>query len=143
MPRYPLLISFIFFFFDGDAQQKENTGINFKLSCGFAAINSAEVNHVQQSGKFKNYTLLKQNLFSSNKAEAVLSAILLQELVAKQLTDLTTDERNRINKISSWTDKYSICYTCTGHFEGKIKNLLADRINPEYILISETLQKTD
>jgi hypothetical protein len=48
---------------------------------------------LQQLAKSNNYTQLKQNLFSNNKAEVILSTVLIQELEAKHLIDISAEEK--------------------------------------------------
>lgn len=140
MHRNILLLYFILLFGKTNAQNQDSTDINLKIFCGYGAQSSSEVITIQQLAKSKNYTQLKQNLFSNNKAEVILSTVLIQELEAKHLIDISAEEKKRMAIIRSWKDNYSICYTCTGQFKGKIKNLLKDRLDPVYVLISTTVQ---
>lgn len=140
MLRYILPLYFIFQVGKTDAQNQDSTVINLKIFCGYGGQTSAEVYTVQQLAISRDYAGLKEKLFSNNKAEVILSTVLIQELEAKHLIDISAEEKKRMAIIRSWKNNYSICYTCTGQFKGKIKNLLKDRLDPVYVLISTTVQ---
>lgn len=140
MIRYTLLLYFIFQVGKTDAQNQDSTVINLKIFCGYGGQTSAEVYTIQQLAISRDYAGLKEKLFSNNKAEVILSTVLIQELAAKHLIAVSVEEINRINSIRSWKYNYSVCYTCTGQFKGKIRNLLKDRLDPVYVLISTTVQ---
>lgn len=138
--RHILIFNCIFLVGKTDAQNQDSTSIDLKIFCGYGGQTSAEVYTIQQLAISRDYAGLKEKLFSNNKAEVILSTVLIQELAAKRLIDVSAEEINRINSIRSWRYNYSVCYTCTGQFKGKIRKLLKDRLDPVYVLISTTVQ---
>jgi hypothetical protein len=132
-----LLLVFIF----GQAQDNDSKDINICIECGFTGT-STDVIMVQQLATSKTYILLKRKLFSHNKRVAVLSAITLQELETKRLLFLTNEERQRMEEIRGWSDKYSVLQGCTMSLEGTVNELLTNKLNPAYLLISRTVLKT-
>lgn len=129
--------------FRGNSQSSLSMGINIRISCGFAGVTSEEVRTLQRLVISKNHALLKQKLSQGNKTEAILSAISLKELQAKNLLQLTAEEQQRISEISSWQDEYNVCFTCTQHFKGTVSELLNNKYNPAYLLIIRTIIKAD
>lgn len=125
--------------FSAKSQENNDVQIDFRIVCGVAGMTSPEVQSIQYFTNSKNYFFLKKKLFGTNKAEAILSAISLSELYSKKHLILGDDDQNRINEIKKWNLKYSICYTCTGHYSGSINELLSDNWNESYILIRRAL----
>jgi hypothetical protein len=129
--------------FKGNAQSTLSMGINIRIACGFAGVTSEEVRSFQRLVKSKSYDLLKQKLSQGNKTEVILSAISLKELQAKGLLQITAEEQERINEISSWQNEYNVCFNCTQHFKGTVSELLNNKYNPAYLLIMQTINKAD
>lgn len=135
-----LLIPLFFLMFKfGQAQDNESKGITIRIACGFAGVTSPNIYNVRELIQSKGYFLLKRRIFSDDLATSVLSAIALKELKQQRLTDLTKDERDQINTIANTDKTYSVCFTCTGHFEGMIKELFTPKGAPAYLLIKFAL----
>lgn len=127
----------------GHAQNNGDKDITIGIACGFAGVTSDEVIGIRGLTNSLNFGRLKRKLFSNNRTEALLSAISLREFQAAKSVNLTTEEKNRIGEIEKWGDKYSVCHTCTEHFDGTVREIFAYQYNPVYMLISKTLFQTN
>ena len=125
------------------AQKDEYLEIDIQISCGFAAVTSPIVDEVNKLVKRKAYSHLKLKLSSPNKSEALLSFIAIKELQTQQTLYLSPADLRKLSEIPKRKDKYSICYTCTGHFEGSTKELLSKVISPAYQLIKSAIFNAD
>ena len=126
-----------------NAQNNQNSQINIQIACGVAGVTSINIDNIHQLVNTKTYTLLRRKLFSQNRADALISVIALRELQSKRVVDLTSEELNQITKIANRGDNYSVCYTCTEHFEGTVNELLTKNINPAYNLIKSAIFKSN
>jgi len=121
------------------SQESDTKQIDFRISCGYAGMTSPEVKSIQHLTTKPNYIILKKKLFGNNNSEAILSAISLSELQSKKYLVLGTDDQNRIDEIKKWNIKYSLCYTCTGHYSGTVRELLQNTRNESYSIILRAL----
>lgn len=141
--RHILILLCLFSFLAAGAQEVKNTEIQLLIACGFAGSTSPEVTNIQELVYTGEYSTLKKRLFSSNKAEMILSAVAIKQLESMGTVTLTKDEKQKNSEISSRKDPYSICYTCTEHFTGTVNELLNDSNSPAYVLISRKLVNCD
>jgi len=116
----------IFTFVSTNARDIDNDELRILISCGFAGSTSAEVSNIQELALTEKYEALKEQLFSNEKTEAVLSAIAIQQLESIGTVSLSYKEKQKIAEISIAKDPYSICYTCTQHFTGIVNDLFED-----------------
>ena len=137
--RINILLIFFLISLSAKSQESDNKQIDFRISCGFAGMTSPEVQSIQYFTSKKNYMFLKRKLFGNNNSEAILSAISLSELQSKKHLVLGADEQNKINEIKEWNIKYSLCYTCTGHYSGVVRELLQNTWNESYSIILRAL----
>ena len=131
--RINILLIFFLISLSAKSQESDNKQIDFRISCGFAGMTSPEVQSIQY------FMFLKRKLFGNNNSEAILSAISLSELQSKKHLVLGADEQNKINEIKEWNIKYSLCYTCTGHYSGVVRELLQNTWNESYSIILRAL----
>lgn len=125
------------------AQETENNSISFEIGCGWSGITSPEIFTSQELIQSKKYVLIKKRLFSGDWETAILSAISLCELERRNILFLSAEEQDQIIKISNSEREYSVCYTCTEHFQGTIKQLLTNNRNPANILLRNRLFSKD
>ncbi len=118
------------------------SGISIQVSCGLAAATSRDVVNIQRLIQSKDHASLKQSLYSFSQAEAVLSIIALQTLESKGVISLTPEEVKRIREVSSWTDRFFICHTCSQHLEGAVNDLLAKKSSAAYQFLAAALFKS-
>jgi hypothetical protein len=105
-------------------------------------MTSPIINNVRELIQSKSYIFLRRRIFSEDLATSTLTAIALKELQQQRLISLTNEEQKRINSIASRKEAYSICFTCTGHFDGTIKELFSPTGAPAYSLIKFALFET-
>ena len=117
--------------------------IEIDIACGFAGVTSLSILNVHQLVNSKSYIFLRRKLFSENRAEALISVVALRELQSKRVINLSSEELVQIDKISSWGDNYSVCHTCTEHFQGSVNELLANQNTPAYLLIKARIFNVD
>jgi hypothetical protein len=125
------------------AQKDIENPINFRFVCGGGAVTSASISECQRLVAAKSYVLLRRKLFSANLEEAVLATIALKELVQQQALDLSAEEQAQIRHIEVLDNPYSVCYTCTQRYEGRVKDIFKRRHNAVYSLIKFAIFKAD
>ncbi|HEY0058592.1 MAG TPA: hypothetical protein VGB56_05620 [Flavisolibacter sp.] len=124
------------------AQFNLSSGITIQVACGITAATSSDVSNVQRMIQAKNYASLKQSLYSFSQAEVVLSIIALQTLESKGVITLTPEESKRIKEVSSWTDRFFICHTCSQHLESTVNDLLTKKSSVAYQFLAAALFKS-
>jgi hypothetical protein len=103
------------------AQKTKTDKANIELHCGWAAWSCPEVIAYKKLVAAKNYPIIKSKLTNGSLTEKVLSAIALDELTRSQQVILTNEEEILFKSIRSSKDLLEICYTCTWHYKGKIR----------------------
>jgi hypothetical protein len=126
-----------------NAQNNHISQIDIQIACGVGGVTSLNIDNIHRLVTTKTYGLLKRKLFSQNRTDALISVIALRELQSKRLIDLSPEELSQINTIVNWDDNYSVCHTCTQHFEGTVNELLTKNINPAYNLIKSAIFKSN
>lgn len=134
-----LILLYVLISFNSNAQDNQDSIIHIRIFCGYGATTSISITNIQTLIKTKSYVLLKQRIFNKDKTEALLSVIALRELHLKRFVDLSSEELNQINKIVMWNDNYSICYTCTGFFDGTVNKLFTKKNIHAYLLIKSAI----
>ena len=119
-----------------------SSGFTIQISCGVTGVTSSDITNIQRLVQSKNHASLKQSLYSFSPAEAVLSVIALQTLESKGVITLTSEEAKRIREVSAWTDRFSICHTCSQHIDGTVNELLAKRSGVAYQFLAAALFKS-
>ncbi len=137
--RIPALTFCLLFSLILNSQNKERPTIEIQISCGFAAVTSINISNYQGLIRSKNYSAIKSNLFNENKFNKLLSAIALKELQLKNRITLTTEEQLQMKAIAKLNTRYSLCFTCTSHYEGKINDLFNKKDNAAYSFINSIL----
>jgi hypothetical protein len=119
--------------------QKRDTGlIEFWVTCGAGAQTSEEIQLFQKLNKLNNYSTIRQKLFNGNEVETVLSAIILKHYLINNLIELTQAELDKIDQIAKSKKKYSLCFTCTFHEAGTLKQLFTKK-GHSYDLLTHSL----
>ena len=124
------------------AQFNLSSGITIQVACGITATTSSDLVNVQRHIQSKNYSSLKQSLYSFSQGEVILSIIALQMLESKGVIILTPEEAKRMKDVSSWTDRFFICHTCSQHLEGTVNDLLAKKSSVAYQFLAAAIFKT-
>lgn len=108
------------------AQENESNSIQLQVACGYAGTTSPDITAIKVLVESKNHLFIKKALFSKNAIEALLSAIVLKVLQQKGAVTLTAGELRKMSEICTSTTNYSVCDTCTQHFQGTVKQLFSD-----------------
>lgn len=110
--------------------QPNNDGpIYFQVTCGGGAQTTAEIQTVKKLITLKDSTTIRKKLFEGSKLEQILSAIVLKQYYAEGFLKSSPEELKKIRQISNSKWKFTLCFTCTYHEQGKVKHLFHNKRN--------------
>ena len=103
----------------------ENNLIGF--ACYYSGRKSEPVKKFSEILLKKDYSIIKENLKSTNIADKYLATAICEKLSQKKLINLTEEELNQIKKNKNSSEKVSTCAGCTNDEKMTLKELLVEK----------------
>ena len=130
----------VFVAVQGQSQEKIVDELNLQIFCGYGAQTSKDIQAFKTFVALNDTINLRNKLFDGSKLEQILSAITLKHYQVNGSLQLTQLEQKKVVEISKLKDKFSLCYTCTFHQEGTVKELFSRRkYSSSYAIIESFL----
>jgi hypothetical protein len=120
-------------------QNKNSNYLNFNVWCGAGAQTSLEIETFKHFNEIKNYSSIREKLFSDNLLEQVLSVILLTHYLEIREIMLTDKEQQKIKSISKSKYRFHLCFTCLSSEDGTLRQLFSGRRQFTYELVKGTM----
>lgn len=138
--KHILLLSFLLaIFFNSHSQNR----VEINIACGIAGYTSPEVHYLIKINNLKDYTTLRKKLINGTDIEKIIIIVMLEDHQLNKRITLTNNESEIIKSIKKSRKEYSLCYTCTEHFEGTISDFFTRGNSNKKLLFSpyETLRR--
>jgi hypothetical protein len=105
----------------------ENSLVGF--ACYYSGRKSKPVKEISEILVKKEYSRVKEKLYSINTAEKYLATVICERLLQKRLITLTENELKQIEKNEVSNEKVTICSGCTHGEELTIKKMFSSNEN--------------
>jgi hypothetical protein len=107
----------------GQSQNKTRDTLYIEISCGFGAQTSKAIQSFKTIVDLNDTAAIQNKLFADSKLEQVLAAITLKYYKRLSPLRLTDSQEKKLQEISKFKDKFSLCFTCTFQQQGTVKEL--------------------
>src|SRR5439155_7273111 len=121
--KFVVFILCMFATVSGQSQNKSRDTLYFEILCGFGAQTSKAIQTFKTIVELNDTAVIQNKLFADSKLEQVLAAITLRYYKTTSPLRLTESQEKKIQEISRFKDKFSLCFTCTFHQKGTVKEL--------------------
>jgi hypothetical protein len=121
--KFLVLIFFVLSNCELLSQDLVDSRLNFQVICGAGAETSIEIQEFKKIIELNDSGAINKKLISGTRIEKVLAALTLKFYQSKGSRQLTENQSETIRQISKFEDKFSLCFTCTFHQHGTIKQL--------------------
>jgi hypothetical protein len=108
---------------DDDAASKNDDLIRIAISCGIAGYTDPDIMVLKKQDRSRNYDEVRAALFNGPEVQQLVSALMLEEYEATYKITLTQAEKEKIKTFGLAGKKFSLCYSCTFHYEGPVREL--------------------
>lgn len=105
----------------------ENSLVGF--ACYYSGRKSKPVKEISEILGNKEYSRVKEKLYSINIAEKYLATVICERLLKKRLITLTENELNQIKKNKVSSEKVTICSGCTHEAELTMSEMFSSNEN--------------
>jgi hypothetical protein len=122
------------------SQNSSKEPLYIQITCGSGAQTTKEINRFKEEAQLKDSSIIKKKLIEGLEFDQVLSAIILWHYYLNRQVTLSPIEYKKITEISKSKRKFELCFTCTFHEKGTLKDLFNEKkAMCSYTIIKEYL----
>ena len=98
-------------------------------------MTSESIRQVREIVRSKDYVLLGKKIFDKNIEMAIVAAIALNELSARNVLKLSESDSAQIANLQKLKKSFQLCYTCTRQYNGQLSELFKSKASDAYSLL--------